>query len=174
MMWIFLAVQAFVRGIAAERFCVRNSGVTAVCEVRRALTLNDCLNLLVIYNMALRAQVVEWNQHLRSQTRLLWTAWRMGTHKWWPLLQQDSQCVKLLVNMSCDNKDILSHVFGKQRRLWTAWPCCVILVCRLLFILYKRQIVTSCQDHSQELFWAVFICLFPNLRNFQPESDVCH
>lgn len=25
--------QAFIRGIAAERFCVRNSGVTAVVEV---------------------------------------------------------------------------------------------------------------------------------------------
>jgi len=27
------AGKAFVRGIAAERFCVRNSGVTAVVEV---------------------------------------------------------------------------------------------------------------------------------------------
>ena len=30
-------MKAFIRGIAAERFCVRNSGVTAVCEVSRAL-----------------------------------------------------------------------------------------------------------------------------------------
>ena len=26
--------KAFLRGQTAERFCVRNSGVTAVCEVR--------------------------------------------------------------------------------------------------------------------------------------------
>ena len=34
-MIILFYVQAFIRGIAAERFCVRNSGVTAVCEVSK-------------------------------------------------------------------------------------------------------------------------------------------
>ena len=29
--------KAFFRGQTAERFCVRNSGVTAVCEVRERL-----------------------------------------------------------------------------------------------------------------------------------------
>lgn len=32
-------IQAFIRGITAERFCVRNSGVIAVCEVRYWLLL---------------------------------------------------------------------------------------------------------------------------------------
>lgn len=30
--------KAFFRGIAAERFCVRNSGATAVVEVRKCFT----------------------------------------------------------------------------------------------------------------------------------------
>ena len=38
--------KAFFRGQAAERFCVRNSGAVAVCEVRK-------INFLFIFNIHL-------------------------------------------------------------------------------------------------------------------------
>lgn len=42
--------KAFFRGIAAERFCVRNSGVTAVVEVDyKASTTEDFENKILIF-----------------------------------------------------------------------------------------------------------------------------
>lgn len=44
--------KAFFRGIAAERFCVRNSGVTAVVEVTLNLLRLDLISKLKIESIA--------------------------------------------------------------------------------------------------------------------------
>ena len=41
--------KAFFRGQTAERFCVRNSGATAVCEVRSLILPPMCMPAFVIF-----------------------------------------------------------------------------------------------------------------------------